>query len=69
MIWYAFAGLSIIGALYLFLFDTSPNELRRYAVAIFIGLWAPMFAILGLRAEVIEMREDHVKAQRRRSIG
>lgn len=57
-LWYALAGLSILASLYLFLVDTGASELRRYATGIFVGLWAPMFGLLGLRAEVIEMRGD-----------
>jgi len=57
-LWYAFAGLAILASLYLFLFDSNANELRRYATAVFVGLWAPMFGLLGLRAEVIEMRNE-----------
>lgn len=52
IVWYALAGLAIVFSLYLFV--TSPAEsIRQMAVAVFIGLWAPMFAILGLRAELL----------------
>jgi hypothetical protein len=61
MIWYALAGLSIIIALGIFLYADPADQVRRYAIAIFIGLWAPMFGILGIRAELMELREDLMK--------
>lgn len=64
-IWYALAGLSIIFSLYLFLFASMESEALRHDVAIFIGLWAPMFGILGLRAEVLEMRREQMQQSRR----
>ncbi len=57
-VWYALAGVSILLALYLFLFASVGQESDRREIAVFIGLWAPMFGILGLRAEILEMRED-----------
>ncbi len=62
MIWYALAGLSIILSGYLFLFSAE-NE-NRHGVGLFIGLWAPMFGILGLRAEMMELREDITRRRR-----
>ncbi len=65
MVWYALSGASILLALYVFLFGEASSELKRDAAAIFIGLWAPMFGILGLRAEIMEMREDLAPRRRR----
>lgn len=65
-IWYALAGLSIILSMYLFLMVHGGDESSRHEVALFIGLWAPMFGILGLRAEIIEMREDCRGSRRHR---
>lgn len=62
---YLLAGLSIIISLYLFLPAHGGDESSRHEVALFIGLWAPMFGILGLRAEILEMREDCRGARRR----
>jgi len=62
MIWYALAGLSILLSGYLFLFSAE-NE-SRHGVGLFIGLWAPMFGILGLRAEMMELREDMARRRR-----
>lgn len=64
-IWYLLAGLSIIISLYLFLLAHGGDESSRHEVALFIGLWAPMFGILGLRAEILEVREDCRGARRR----
>jgi hypothetical protein len=64
MIWYALAGLSVIIALGIFLYADPADQVRRYAIAIFIGLWAPMFGILGIRAELMEMREDLMRGKR-----
>jgi hypothetical protein len=66
MIWYALAGLSVMIALGIFLYADPADQVRRYAIAIFIGLWAPMFGILGLRAELMELREDLMKRRRER---
>lgn len=63
-VWYAMAGLSILLALYLFLFASAGEERTRHEIAIFIGLWAPMFGILGLRAEMLELREDVTRRRR-----
>lgn len=63
-VWYALAGLSIIFSLYLFLFASMEDEALRHDVAIFIGLWAPMFGILGLRAEVMEMRKEQSQGRK-----
>ena len=63
MIWYALAGVAIILSGYLFLFAPPGNE-TRHGVGLFIGLWAPMFGILGLRAEMIELREDLSRRRR-----
>lgn len=64
-IWYALAGVAVILSCYLFLFADHSSEIRRFAVSVFVGLWAPMFGILGLRAEMIEMREDLMRRRRR----
>jgi hypothetical protein len=64
MIWYLLSGLSIMLALYVLLICDVPTDARRYGITIFIGLWAPMFGILGIRAEVMELGED-LKRQRR----
>jgi hypothetical protein len=66
MIWYALAGISVIVALMIFLFADPADQIRRYTIAIFIGLWAPMFGILGIRAELMELREDLLKKEERR---
>jgi hypothetical protein len=58
MIWYAMAGLAIILSMYLFLMAEGGDVSARHETAIFIGLWAPMFGILGLRAEIMELRDD-----------
>nr|ALS90651.1 Na+/H+ antiporter subunit [uncultured bacterium] len=58
MVWYAFAGVAIILSGYLFLFGSDADNGHQHAVGMFIGLWAPMFGILGLRAEMAEMREE-----------
>jgi hypothetical protein len=63
MIWYALAGLAILLSGYLFLFASPGNE-TRHGVGLFVGLWAPMFGILGLRAEMIELREDLSRRRR-----
>ncbi len=66
MIWYAFAGLSILISLYLFLTAAEAAVgMQQQAIAIFIGLWAPMFAILGLRAELFSVRDELMKKPRR----
>lgn len=65
-IWYALSGASILLALYVFLFGAAATELKRDAAAIFIGLWAPMFGILGIRAELLEMREDMLPPRKRK---
>jgi hypothetical protein len=57
-VWYALAGLSVIISLCIFLLADPADQLRRYAIAIFIGLWAPMFGLLAIRAELMELRED-----------
>jgi hypothetical protein len=58
MIWYLLSGLSILLALYVLLLADVPTDARRYGIAVFIGLWAPMFGIMGIRAEVMELGED-----------
>ena len=63
MIWYLLSGLSILLALYVLLIAEVPTDARRYGIAVFIGLWAPMFGIMGIRAEVMELGED-VKRRR-----
>ncbi len=65
-VWYALAGLSIVLSLYLFLLAHGGNEQSRHEIALFIGLWAPMFGILGLRAEILEVREDIQRGRRHR---
>jgi hypothetical protein len=64
MIWYALAGFAILISAYLFLFSPSGDGNRK-EIGIFIGLWAPMFGILGLRAEMMELREDLSRRRRR----
>jgi hypothetical protein len=69
MIWYLLAGASILLALYVIFFAPAHSEVERYGIALFIGLWAPMFGIMGLRAELMEMREDMAaRNNRRRSL-
>ncbi len=58
MIWYLLSGASILLALYVILLADVPTDSRRYGIAVFIGLWAPMFGIMGIRAEVMELGED-----------
>ena len=58
MIWYLLSGLSILLALYVILLADVQTDARRYGIAVFIGLWAPMFGIMGIRAEVMELGED-----------
>jgi hypothetical protein len=64
MIWYALAGLSILLALYILFVSECPNDVRRYGLTVFIGLWAPMFGIMGLRADLMELREDLMRQER-----
>lgn len=66
MVWYALAGISILCSLYIFLIADIGSEIRRFAASIFVGLWAPMFGIIGLRAEMLEMRQALARKRRNR---
>jgi|GEM_PF-2814824 len=52
---YALAELSVIVSLHLFQFVATAAAGLSPDVAIFVGLWASMFGIPGLRAEVMEI--------------